>query len=100
MKKPLAWFKKIFSGGRSGLTLFSPSIVHDQHPLVRYAVGGGTVLGILAASALGMVALAGLMFAIAAIWFLATQVLGLKLNVDPQAFYQTVQRQAASYGAN
>ena len=100
MKKPLNWIKSLRSGGRSGLTLFSPTMVRDRHPVVRYAVAGGTVLGILAASALGMVALAALMFAMSAIWFLATQVLGLKVNVDPQAFYQTVQRQAATYGAN
>jgi hypothetical protein len=101
MRKPFDWIRNLIGGGRSGLTLFAPAIVHDQSPVVRYAVAGGTLIGIFAAGALGMIALAALLFALAAIYFLATQVLGLKLDVDPQALYQTVQRQAAaSYGAN
>ena len=44
--------------------------------------------------------LAGLIFAISVIYFLSTQVLGLKIDVDPRAFYEQVQRQAAAYGPN
>jgi hypothetical protein len=100
MMNPFGWVKKLVGGTRSGLTLLSPPVVHDRGPLVRFAVAGGTVAGILVAAAIGMGALAALVFALAAIYFLATQVLGIKVNVDPQALYQTVQRQAASYGAN
>jgi hypothetical protein len=101
--KTFDWVKRLLGGGqswRSGLTLFSPVVARDQNPLVRFAVGGGAVAGILGAALVGAVALAALVFAIAAIYFLSTQVLGLKVNVDPWAIYQTMQRQANAYGAN
>ncbi len=104
MMNPFDWVKRIL--GNCGapsrvLALFSPPAVREQNPLVRFAVAGGTIAAILAAGAIGMVAVATLLFALGAIYFLATQVLGLKFNVDPTAFYQSVQRQAAAaYGAN
>ncbi|MSP58869.1 MAG: hypothetical protein EXR72_00745 [Myxococcales bacterium] len=100
MQNPFDWVKQVLAGGKTGLALFSPPIVQEQNAIVRIAVAGGTVAALFVAGLLGVAALAALMFALAAIYFLSTQVLGLKLNVDPQAFYQTVQRQAASYGAN
>ncbi len=100
MRKPFEWVRSLFGANRVELALFSPAIVHDRSRLVRYAVAGGTLVGMVAAAAIGAAALAALMAAMAAIYFLATQVLGIKVNVDPAAFYQTVQRQANAYGAN
>ena len=39
------------------------------------------------------------MAALAILYFLSTQVLGLKINVDPTALYHEVQRQAAAAAA-
>jgi hypothetical protein len=102
MKSPFSWLKTIFSRGTSSqvLTLLSPPVVQDRPAIVRYAVAGGTVAAMAVLGALALAAFSALMFALAAIYFLATQVLGLKLNVDPAAFYQSMQRQAATYGAN
>jgi hypothetical protein len=100
MRQAFSWVKKIVGGGRSGLTLFSPAVVEDKNPVVKFVVGGATVVGIFVSAMIGMAALAALIFALGAIYYLTTQVLGLKVNVDPQAFYQSVQRQAANYGAN
>jgi|SRR5579871_3415803 len=105
MQTPFSWVKKLFGGdGKAGrvLALFSPPAVRERGPLVRFAVAGGTIAAIVVAGAIGMGALAVLLSAIGVVWFLATQVLGLQVNVDPAAFYQTMQRQAAAaaYGAN
>lgn len=100
MRQAFSWVKKIISGGRSGLTLFSPTVVADRNPIVKLVVGGATIAGILASAIIGMAALAALLFALVAIYYLTTQVLGLKVNLDPTAFVQSVQRQAANYGAN
>ena len=100
MRQAIDWVKQVLAGSKTGLTLFTPRVVQDRNPMVRFAVAGGTLAAIFAAAVVGAAALAALLFALAAIYFLATQVLGLRLSLDPQAFYQSVQRQAAAYGAN
>src|SRR5438093_639431 len=99
MQTPFSWVKKVFGGGgKAGrvLALFSPPVVRDRNPIVRLAVAGGTVAGILVAGAIGLGALTALLAVIGVISFLSTQVLGLQVNVDPAAFYHTMQRQAAA----
>ena len=100
MTKPLDWLNRIFSSGRVGMQLVTPPIIPERSPLLGALVGGATVGGILACALLGALSFAALLFAIASVYFLSTQVLGLKVNIDPQAFYETMQRQAAAYGAN
>ena len=102
MRDPISWVKRVLGNGRQDvLALITPEAVRERHPLVRFLVAGGTLAALTAAALVGMVAMAALLFAVAAIYFLATQVLGLKVNIDPQAFYQQFQQQAAqSYGAN
>jgi hypothetical protein len=102
MRNPFSWLKSILSRGTRSqvMTLISPPVVQERNAIVRYAVAGGTVAALALFGAMALVAFSALMFALAAIYFLATQVLGLKLNVDPAAFYQSMQRQAQSYGAN
>ena len=100
MRQAFSWIKKLVGSGRSGLTLFTPTVVEQRSPVVRFVVAGGTVAAILAAAVVGMMGLGALLFALAAIYYLTTQVLGLKVNFDPTALYQQVQRQAANYGAN
>ncbi len=103
MRQPFSWIKRVFGGDQPSrvLALLSPPVVRDRNPVVRLAVAGGTVAAMLVAGAIGLASLAALLSAIGVIYFLATQVLGLQVNVDPAAFYQTMQRQAAAaYGAN
>jgi hypothetical protein len=102
MRDPISWVKRILGNGRHDvLALITPEAVRERHPLVRFFVAGGTLAALTIATLIGVVAMAALLFAVAAIYFLATQVLGLKVNIDPQAFYQQFQQQAAqAYGAN
>jgi hypothetical protein len=106
MLERLGWLKRILQApsGRPGmLTLLTPTVARDRNLAVRLALAGGTLVGIAVAGVIGMTAFIQLMLAIGAIWFLATQVLGLKIDLDPRALYEQVQRQAAarpSYGPN
>ena len=102
MRRTFDWIKRIVSGEKSSvLTLFTPPAAHGQHVVVRLALGGGALATLAVAGAIGTAALLTLMLAIGVMYFLATQVLGLQLQVDPRAFYEQVQRQAAAtYGPN
>ena len=108
MRLPLDWVKRVL--GRSGsderrdvLALLAPEVARGHGVVVRIAVAGVTAMVLAAAGSIAFFSLVGLMGAIAIMYFLATQVLGLKINVDPTALYQQVQRQAqaaAAYGPN
>lgn len=102
MQQRWSWLKSIFRPGKSGmLALLTPTSVQKQNLVVRLCLAGGTIAGMGIAAAIGAVACAWLMLAVSVIYFLSTQVLGLKLNFDPRAFYEHVQRQAATaYGPN
>jgi hypothetical protein len=101
MQTPWSWMKRLFGDGRRDvLALITPEAVRERGPIVRYLVAGGTLVGMLAAGLVGLTALAALLLAVGVIYFLVTQVLGLQVNVDPQAFYQQFYRQATQYGAN
>ena len=102
MREAQSWVQKIFGRERGDvLALINPEVVRHRGPITRFLVGGATLVGILSATLVGASALVALMFAIGVVYFLATQVLGLKVDVDPQALYQQFQqRTARTYGAN
>ena len=114
MRVPFDWVKRIVgqsgSAGQAGpsrrrdvLALLTPEAARGQARVVRVVVAGVTVTALVMAGTLAVVSLAGLMAAMAIVYFLSTQVLGLQINVDPTALYQQVKRQAAtaaSYGPN
>jgi hypothetical protein len=109
MQERFDWVRRIFQlrgeprppKGGGMLALLTPPRASGQPLVVRLLLAGGTLAGLGIASAIGLCAFAVLMFAVAAIYFLATQVLGLRINFDPRAFYEHVQRQTgASYGPN
>lgn len=99
----LGWLKRVLrrDEGKQVIALLTPRAAHGQSLVKRVALVGGTVLGLALAGALGLVGFAALMFAVSAIYYLATQVLGLKIDVDPRAIYEQMRRhQAPSYGPN
>ena len=101
MREPFGWIKRLFGGGRADvLALLTPQAARESSPVVRIALAGATAVGLSFAAAVGVASLAGLIFAIGVIYFLSTQVLGLQIDIDPRAFYEQVQRQAAAYGPN
>ena len=77
------------------LQLFTPQVVGADKPAVRLFVGGLTVVGMAIAGMLAVGSLAVLFAALAALYFLATEVLGLQLDVDPRAFVAEAQKYAA-----
>ena len=77
------------------LQLFTPAVVGADKPAVRFFVGGLTVIGIAVAGTLAAGSFAILFAALAALYFLVTDVLGLKLDVDPRAFVAEAQKYAA-----
>ena len=101
MRDPLGWIKRLFGDGRGEvIALFTPRSAEGRSPIVRVALAGVAAIGLATAGALGAVSLAGLMLAVAFMYFISTQVLGLRIDVDPRAFYERVQREAAAYGPN
>jgi hypothetical protein len=105
MRLPVDWVKRVLrlDEKRDVLALLTPESARSHGVVVRVAIAGVTALGFAAAGAIALGSLVTLMAAIGIIYFLATQVLGLKVNVDPTALYQQMQRQAAgaaAYGPN
>lgn len=77
------------------LQLFTPAVVGADRPAVRFLVGGLTVIGIAVAGTLAVGSLTLLFAALAALYFLVTEVLGLRLDVDPRAIVAEAQKYAA-----
>ena len=103
MRNPIEWFLTVFGATTqpSVLTLFTPVLRRPRGRVLQLAVGGGTIAAIGVAGMIGMAAFGLLMAAMAVIYFLSTQVLGLELKLDPRAFYEQAQRAAqAGYGPN
>jgi hypothetical protein len=98
MRTPIDWVKRLVSslGERQApmIQLFTPQAATHSRPATRLLVAGLTIgalggFGLLALGALGV-----LVFALGALYFLLTEVLGLRLDVDPEAFIREAQRYA------
>jgi hypothetical protein len=102
MREPFDWLKRVLGSDerRNVLALLTPEATRSRGPALRLAVAGGTALVLFAAGTVALLSLGALMAALGIIYFLATQVLGLKVDLDPAALYREVQRQAAAYGPN
>lgn len=84
---------------RNVLALLTPEATRSHGRVVRIAVAGATAVGLAMAGSVALFAFGALLAALAIIYFLTTQVLGLKVDVDPSALYHEVQRQAAAAAA-
>ena len=85
---------RIFSG-RSLSSLFSvltPPQAADLSPPVRLLLAGGTLTVLATALATAATATALMLLAVGVIYYLLTQVLGMKLDFDPQLFVQPARR--------
>ena len=101
MRMPIDWLKKIAgSRRRDVLALLTPEAVRERNGLTRFVAAGVTVCGIMVAGIVGLAALTALLLAVAVIHLLATRVLGLQVNVDPNALVQEFYRQATARAAN
>ncbi len=76
------------------LQLFTPSGVGPDRPAIRLLVGGVTLAGLAVGALVAMSSLLTLLGALFGIYLLLTQVLGLRLDVDPRSFMEEARRYA------
>jgi len=99
----VSWLQRLlpFLGGQQGdvLQIFTPQAASHRGTGTRLVLAGATVLGIALAGVVALSSLIMLMVAIGTIYFLVTQVLGVRLDVDPRAFVERAQ-QYAQYSRN
>lgn len=97
----LGLWKRLFArdGENQVIQLFTPRAAEQRGLGTRLALAGATVLGLVLAGGVATGSLLLLFLAVGAIYFLLTQVLGLRLDVDPRAFVQRAQ-EYARYGRN
>ena len=88
MRIPLLhrWFSGPNAPGSALLHVLTPEAAGDRHPLVRLGLAGLAAAGLATASLVALGSLAALMMALAVIYFLATAVLGIRLELDPRVF--------------
>jgi hypothetical protein len=66
------------------LTFFRPEETSELPKTVQRAMAVGTLAAILALGGFALVSLSGLLISLFAIYFLATEILGLELEIDPR----------------
>jgi hypothetical protein len=74
------------------VSLLTPIQAADRSPPVRVLLAGGTLAVLSTALATAATAAALLLVAVGVIYYLLTQVLGIKLDFDPQAFMAQARR--------
>lgn len=96
MPKPFAFLKRLFGGDQPDqvIQMFTPQIASERGPGTKLALAGATVAGLAIAGVVAFTSLIWLFAAVGAIYFLLTQVLGIRLDVDPAAFVQRAQQYA------
>jgi hypothetical protein len=102
MSKALSFLKKLFSRDDQPadvIQMFTPQIASDRSTGTKLVLAGATVLGLAASGMVAFGVLLTLFLAVGAIYFLLTQVLGIRLDVDPRAFVERAQ-QYAQYSRN
>jgi hypothetical protein len=81
------------------IQILTPTAASGRSIGSRVALAGATVAGLVVAAGVALGALAMLFLALGAIYFLLTQVLGIKLDLDPRQFVERAQQYAAANAA-
>jgi hypothetical protein len=82
------------------MQIFTPEAAAERGPATRVVLAGVSLLGLAGAATIALGSLLGLLAAVGFIYFLLTQVLGVKLDVDPRAFVERAQAYANGAGRN
>jgi hypothetical protein len=99
MRQPFEWLKRLFAPGGDQpnvIQIFTPHAAAERGAGTRLALAGATFLAISVAGVVALSSLVFLLLAVGAIYFLVTEVLGIRLDVDPRVFVQRAQQYAAS----
>ena len=85
---------RVFSERRlsSLFSMLTPSQAADLSPPARLILAGGTLTVLATAVATAATATALMLLAVGVIYYMLTQVLGVKLEFDPQMFMQQARR--------
>lgn len=70
--------------------------IEVEQPSNRLAVAGATVVGLVVASALALGSLFTLAISLGVIYFLLTEVLGIRLELDPRSLWSRAQQYAST----
>jgi hypothetical protein len=81
----------------SMLQLLTPQVAAERGTATKLVLAGATVAGLAVAGVVAIGSMLTLLLAIGAIYFLLTEVLGIRLDVDPRAFVQRAQEYARQY---
>jgi hypothetical protein len=103
MRTPVSFLRRLLSRDRPPSTLLqvlTPEAAASTGRVGRLVLAGFTLvlLGGAALTALG--AFVTLMLALGAIYFLATQVLGIQLDIDPRTFVERAEQYARGAYSN
>jgi hypothetical protein len=97
------WLKRLlpFVGGRPDnvIQIFTPEAASHRSAGLRIALAGATFVGLGLAGLVAVSSLLLMLVAVGTIYFLVTQVLGVRLDVDPRAFVERAQ-QYSQYARN
>src|SRR5262245_3182105 len=97
---PIQWLKRLF-GARDNnvIQIFTPQGAGARGTGTKIVLAAATVTGIAVAGVVALGSFVLLLAAIGVIYFLVTEVLGVRLDVDPRAFVERAQ-QYAQYSRN
>ena len=96
--QPFAWLKRLWLGGQKPddvIQIFTPQAAAERGAGTKLVLASATVLGLAVSGVIALSSLLTLLFALGAIYFLLTQVLGIRLDVDPRAFVEQARQYAA-----
>jgi hypothetical protein len=98
MKLPFSWLRRLLGRPADSdvIQIFTPTLVSERSAGTRLALATVSIFGLGVASAIAVGAFVTLMLALGAIYFLVTQVLGIRLDVDPRIIVQRAQEYAAA----
>jgi len=100
MRSPFSFLRRLLGRPANSdvIQIFTPTIVSERSPGTRLVLASVSIFGLGIASAIALSAFVTLMLALGAIYFLVTQVLGIRLDVDPRIIVQRAQEYAAAAG--
>jgi hypothetical protein len=82
------------------IQIFTPTVAAERSIGIKLALAGATVLSLSIAGAVAAGAFVTLLLAVGVIYFLVTQVLGIRLDVDPNVIVQQAQKYAQTVGTS
>ena len=103
MRTPVSFLRRLLSRDRPPSTLLqvlTPEAASGTGAVGRIALAGVTLVALVGAAVTAVGAMITLLLALGAIYFLATEVLGIELAVDPRSFVERAQEYARQAYSN